>query len=63
MQTNYEQLQTMYRRALDIRSPWLNRWHSARQYTMPTADDDMAMLLMQPHLMQWIIWLHQCTHY
>lgn len=44
MQTNYEQLQTMYRRALDIRSPWLNRWHSARQYTMPTADDDMAML-------------------
>jgi len=44
MQTNYEQLQTMYRRALDIRAPWLNRWDSARKFTLPTADDDMAML-------------------
>ncbi len=44
MQTNYEQLQTMYRRALDMRAPWLNRWDSARKYTLPTANDDMAML-------------------
>ncbi|MCM1294124.1 MAG: portal protein [Muribaculaceae bacterium] len=44
MQTKYEQLQTMYRRALDMRSPWLVRWDSARKYTMPSADDDAAML-------------------
>ncbi len=41
MQNN---LQNMYKRALDIRSPWLKRWDDARRYTMPTADDDSATL-------------------
>ncbi|MDW2958333.1 MAG: portal protein [Alphaproteobacteria bacterium] len=41
MQNN---LQNMYKRALDIRSPWLKRWDDARRYTMPTADDDNATL-------------------
>lgn len=41
MQTNLEQ---MYRRALDMRAPWLTRWDSALRYTMPTADDDAATL-------------------
>ncbi len=41
MQNN---LQQMYRRALDLRAPWLNRWDSALRYTMPTADDDAATL-------------------
>lgn len=44
MQTNYEQLQTMYRRALDARAPWINRWSDAMKYTMPTSDDDVATL-------------------
>ena len=37
-------LQRMYRRALDLRSPWLSRWESALRYTCPTADDDAATL-------------------
>ncbi len=37
-------LQQMYRRALDLRTPWLNRWDAALRYTMPTADDDAAMM-------------------
>ena len=37
-------LQQMYRRALDLRTPWLNRWDAAWRYTMPTADDDAAMM-------------------
>lgn len=41
MQNN---LQQMYRRALDMRAPWLNRWDSALRYTMPTEDDDAATL-------------------
>lgn len=41
MQNN---LQQMYKRALDLRSPWVSRWDSARKYTMPNADDDMALL-------------------
>lgn len=41
MQSN---LQSLYKRALDIREPWLRRWDSARRYTMPTADDDSATL-------------------
>lgn len=44
MQNNINKLQQLYRRALDARAPWLNRWDSARRYTMPTADDDAAML-------------------
>lgn len=41
MQNNLQQL---YRRALDARGPWINRWDSARRYTMPTSDDDVATL-------------------
>ncbi len=37
-------LQQMYCQALDLRSPWLNRWESALRYTFPTADDDAATL-------------------
>lgn len=44
MQNKYERLSQMYRNALDARAPWLKRWDSARKYTMPTADDDLAML-------------------
>lgn len=44
MQNNFENLQQMYKRALDTRAPWINRWDSARKYTMPTADDDAATL-------------------
>lgn len=39
-----QNLQNMYKRALDMRSPWLNRWDNARRYTMPSADDDAATL-------------------
>jgi len=41
---NIKQLEQMYRRALDIRTPWLKRWDDARRYTMPTSDDDIATL-------------------
>ena len=41
MQNNLEQ---MYRRALDARAPWLARWDAAMQYTMPTNDTDVATL-------------------
>lgn len=44
MSINPNKLQTMYRRALDARAPWLNRWAGTRRYTMPTADDDAATL-------------------
>ncbi len=44
MQPNMTQLNEMYHRALDARAPWLNRWDSARRYTMPSADDDAATL-------------------
>ncbi len=44
MTNDIKHLQQMYRRALDARAPWLARWDSARKYTMPTADDDVAML-------------------
>lgn len=37
-------LQQMYARARAMREPWLRRWSDARRYTMPTSDDDMAML-------------------
>ena len=41
MQNN---LKTLYKRALDMRTPWVSRWESARRYTMPTVDDDIATL-------------------
>ncbi len=44
MQNNIGQLQKMYRRALDARAPWINRWDSAIQYTMPRDDADAAAL-------------------
>lgn len=37
-------LEKMYRRALDARAPWLNRWDAAMRYTMPTNDADAATL-------------------
>lgn len=37
-------LEKMYRRALDARAPWLNRWDAAMRYTMPTDDADAATL-------------------
>ena len=40
----HKNLQQMYRRALDLRAPWINRWDCAMRYTMPTADDDAATL-------------------
>lgn len=39
-----QNLQILYKRALDMREPWLNRWDSARKYTMPTTDDNVATL-------------------
>ena len=44
MSTNIKQLQQMYKRALDMRVPWIKRWDDARRYTMPTSDDDTATL-------------------
>lgn len=41
MQNNLEQ---MYRRALDARAPWLARWDAAMRYTMPSNDTDVATL-------------------
>ena len=40
MQNNLEQ---MYRRALDVRAPWLARWDAAMRYTMPTSDADATL--------------------
>ncbi len=39
-----QNLQILYKRALDMREPWLNRWDNARKYTMPTTDDNVATL-------------------
>jgi len=44
MSTNIKQLQQMYARALDMRAPWIKRWDDAHRYTIPTSDEDMAML-------------------
>lgn len=41
MQNDLEQ---MYRRALDARAPWIARWDAAMRYTMPTTDTDAATL-------------------
>ena len=40
----YQNLQNLYKRALDMRAPWIARWDAARRYAMPTADDDAATL-------------------
>lgn len=39
-----QNLEQMYRRALDLRAPWITRWDSALRYTMPRADDEAATL-------------------
>ncbi|MBQ4130569.1 MAG: head-tail connector protein [Alphaproteobacteria bacterium] len=39
-----QNLQSLYKRALDNRAPWIARWESARRYTMPTSDEDIATL-------------------
>ena len=44
MKNSHEDLARMYRRALDLRAPWINRWDAARRYTVPTSDDDVALL-------------------
>ena len=41
MQNNLLQL---YKRAIGLREPWVNRWDDARRYTMPTSDNDLATL-------------------
>ncbi len=41
MQKNLMQL---YKRALDERSVWMNRWQTAMRYTIPTDDSDVATL-------------------
>ncbi len=41
MQNNLLQL---YKRAISLREPWINRWDDARKYTMPTSDSDLATL-------------------
>lgn len=40
----YQNLQNLYKRALDMRAPWIARWDAARRYAMPMADDDAATL-------------------
>lgn len=37
-------LQNLYKRALDMRTPWLSRWDTARRYAMPSTDEDVATL-------------------
>ncbi len=44
MQQNMENLNRMYRRALELRAPWVNRWRDARRFTMPQNDGDIATL-------------------
>ena len=44
MSQDTKQLEQMYRRAIDARAPWVNRWDAARRYTMPSSDDDIATL-------------------
>ena len=39
-----QNLISLYKRALDMRAPWLNRWDTARRYTNPTSDTDLATL-------------------
>ena len=39
-----KKLLQLYKKANDLRSPWLSRWDSARRYTMPTTDDELATL-------------------
>ncbi len=40
----HQNLQILYKRALDNRAPWLSRWDAARRYTMPTDDAEISTL-------------------
>ncbi len=44
MQSDIFNLERMYRRAIDMRTPWIRRWEDARKYTVPASDADMALL-------------------
>ncbi|MBD5391796.1 phage tail protein [bacterium] len=44
MQNNIQNLQRMYRRAIDARGVWTRRWDDAIKYTMPRDDAEMAGL-------------------
>lgn len=44
MQNKIENLQRLYRRALDARAPWVRRWDDCLKYTMPRDDADAATL-------------------
>ena len=44
MQNNIQNLQKLYRRAIDARAPWVRRWDDAIKYTMPRDDADAAVL-------------------
>lgn len=39
-----KKLLQMYKTALELRSPWVNRWDDCTRYTMPMTDDDNATL-------------------
>ncbi len=39
-----QNLQQLYKRALDMRSPWMRRWDEARRYTVPTIEEECATL-------------------
>ena len=39
-----QNLQKLYKRALDNRALWTARWDSAQRYAMPSTDDDLATL-------------------
>lgn len=44
MTTNTNNLQLMYKRALDAREAWIPRWDSALKYTLPRDNSDSATL-------------------
>lgn len=44
MQNKIENLQRLYRRALDARAPWVRRWDDCIKYTMPRDDSDAGAL-------------------
>ena len=39
-----QNLTSLYKRALDMRSEWISRWDCARRYTNPASDSDIASL-------------------
>ena len=59
MQNN---LQYLYKKALDARAPWTTRWDAAMRYTMPTSEAERPFCSMRRPPMRWIIWPRRCTH-